>query len=207
MAGTDSSRQMLVVFFGMTASGKSYLAEAWAKTRGCQHFNTDVVRKESAGRDLAQFNGDELDEGIYSPESTRRTYDLLLDYADKAFAADSSACVVLDGSYQRRSERAKVVKRFADRLDMYFILCGCSESVTRARLQERLQDDTAVSDGNLDVYIRQQKTFEAPVEIHSEKLLELDTSASLEYLIDRLEQFLSTSGLQAAACGNSTDNP
>ena len=46
---TAIARQTLAVFFGMTASGKSTLALAWAKRCQAPYYNTDRVRKELAG--------------------------------------------------------------------------------------------------------------------------------------------------------------
>ena len=40
---------MILVFFGMTASGKSTLAQACADRYGAPYYNTDRIRKELAG--------------------------------------------------------------------------------------------------------------------------------------------------------------
>ena len=66
------------VFFGLIASGKSYLAEAWAARHSFVHLNSDRVRKELAGAAAANGRGAGADQGIYTPEFSRRTYDELL---------------------------------------------------------------------------------------------------------------------------------
>lgn len=191
---TGHFSQTVVVFFGMTASGKSYLSAAWAKRRQCIRFNTDVVRKESIARMAGlQRSGQGINQGIYTPELTRRTYDRLLDLAETSLAARSRDCVVLDGSYQLALERKRVMGRLGNRARVYFVYCHCSEAVTRKRLAGRLADQAAVSDGNIDVYLYQCRKFEKPTEIGPGQLLELDTDAPVGYLIDRLEQFLSSS--------------
>jgi len=43
------TRKTGYVFFGMVATGKSYLAKAWAERLGGLYLNSDVVRKELAG--------------------------------------------------------------------------------------------------------------------------------------------------------------
>lgn len=194
MSKEHASKKTVVVFFGMTASGKSYLAGEWARRRGYPYFNTDVVRKELVARifPTIQLQEQGVDKGLYSPEFSRKTYDALLDCAEKALADGAFRYVVLDGSYQLKSERKRVVEKFSGQFGVYFILCHCSEAVTRERLKKRLLNDSAVSDGNLEVYLKQKRKFDKPVEISSEQLLELDTNASLEYLIFRLEHFLST---------------
>lgn len=198
---TNKASGMVVVFFGLTASGKSYLAEAWADLRGCTRFNTDVVRKSLAESHPHLQSDRGIDKGIYSPEFSRKTYERLLVLAEKALAGKSTVCVVLDGTYQRRRERQRVVERLAGYADVYFVCCRCCEAVTRARLGARRLDAKAVSDGTLDVYLSQREKFESPMEIPPDHLLELDTNASLEYLIVRLERFLGRSVPRRATGG------
>lgn len=187
---TSQAEKKVVVFFGLTASGKSYLAKAWAGLRGCDRFNTDVIRKTLAAADPHPRSDRGIDRGIYSPEFSRKTYERLLVLAENALAGKAAACVVLDGTYLRRGERQRVVERFAGKDEVYFVCCGCSEAVTRARLADRRLDAEAVSEGTLEVYLSQREKFEKPVEIPPDRLLELDTDASLEYLIVRLDRFL-----------------
>jgi len=184
--------KMVVVFFGMAASGKSYLSQAWAEQRGCARFNTDVVRKRDiaggmvAGRPTVSGIG----QGIYTAEFSRRTYMRLLTLAEQALADPARRCVILDGSYQLEQERRQVIERFSAVANVSFIYCFCSEHVTRGRLDLRRREEAAVSDATLEVYLHQCRTFEKPREIPGRQLLELDTDAPLEYLIGRVEQFL-----------------
>lgn len=188
---TNKQLKSILVFFGMTASGKSYLSTAWAKKYGCLRLNTDVVRKECiAWAEDKNTAGMGIERGIYSPEYTFRTYAKMLTKAEEAMDDFSVPCVVLDGSYQQTSERRRLLEHFHGRASISFIFCSCSETVTRVRLALRLQDSTAVSDGNLQIYLHQLRKFEKPTEIPTKQLLELDTDAPLEYLIGCLERFL-----------------
>lgn len=184
-------KKWIVIFFGMTGSGKSYLSTAWARKHGCLRLNTDVVRKECiAGASGAQPVEKGIEKGLYTPELSRRTYEQLLELTDMALADSESPCVVVDGSFQRASERGRLVARFHGRAALFFICCRCSDNVTRSRLAMRRADPCSVSDGDLVVYLHQLAKFENPTEIPRAQLLELDTDAPLEYLIDRLEKFL-----------------
>jgi len=73
----------VLVFFGMIATGKSYLAAAWAKRHGCSYYNSDRVRKELAGLVPESRQGVAVDQGIYSRDFSRKTYDRLLLLAEK----------------------------------------------------------------------------------------------------------------------------
>ncbi|MCI5209954.1 MAG: hypothetical protein D3910_14420 [Candidatus Electrothrix sp. ATG2] len=64
----------LYIFFGLIASGKSTLAELFAEAQGFPYYNTDRVRKELAGIALNERRPDGMDQGIYTPAFTEKTY-------------------------------------------------------------------------------------------------------------------------------------
>lgn len=187
MSGRGLTRRV-IVFFGLTASGKSHLSGAWARRYNLKRFNTDVVRKGLAP--LAETTGLGIDQGIYGRDYTRKTYDRLLELAEETLAG-GAVKVVLDGSYLLAEERLRLIRRFSRLADISFILCWCSEEVTRQRLELRTKEKDAVSDGTLEIYRHQQEIFIEPAEIAEDRLLRLDTDAPLEYLMVRLDQFLS----------------
>ncbi|WP_163337524.1 AAA family ATPase [Desulfopila sp. IMCC35008] len=190
MESRQHHRGVLVIFFGLTGSGKSYLAKEWARRSGCLYFNTDVVRKELAAKDGRDQGPQGFGQGIYSGQYSLKTYDALRRYAEASFSGAEPACVVLDGSYQQRQQRVLLMEQFSGRVAMYFVLCFCNEEVTRTRLRRRMQDSTAVSDGTLEIFCKQRENFEAPDEISPHQLLELDTNGSLENLVEKLDRFL-----------------
>ncbi len=175
----------LYCFYGLIASGKSTLAEAWAKSIGASYHNSDRVRKELAGLaancpQQASFNA-----GIYSSEFSRLTYDALLTRA--AADLDSQRAVVVDGSYQARAERARL-RELAQRLgvEIRFILCRCPEELMRERMALRAQDPNAVSDGRWEIYLQQKGRFEAPDELPPGESMIMDTDAPVDTLLARL---------------------
>lgn len=182
--------RLVIVFFGCTASGKSFLAQAWAKGRGCRYYNTDVVRKQLAGLDPTQRCPQPVGEGIYSVELTRRTYATMLQRTKSAFQNQQADCVVLDGSYQDRQQRRRAQEELAGECRLVFVLCRCSAEVTRRRLAEREASPGAVSDGRWEIYLHQKDSFEQPLELAEDQLLVLDTDASLSDLTTRIDRFL-----------------
>jgi predicted kinase len=175
------------VFFGLIASGKSTLAEKWADRHQLAHFNSDRIRKELAGIAPTADQRESLDKGIYSSEFSRRTYDELMVRAEKECKAGRS--VILDASYQSRSERQKV-RVLADRLgvDLFFVLCNCPEEVTMERLAVRGRDPEAVSDGRPEIYRRQKERFAAPDELGNDELFNLSTVGPIGDLLDQLDR-------------------
>lgn len=186
--------QKVVVFFGLIAAGKSYLARNWAERHNYVYLNTDVVRKQLAGIDPISRCLNEIDMGIYTQEFSARTYNELLRVCKDVLKENAYSGVVLDGSYHKRHEREKLITNLSGTHALYFVYCYCSELVIKERLQERQADRGAVSDGTWEIYLQQKEKFDKADELSNEMLLELDTSASLEYLIGCVNRFLHTSG-------------
>ena len=185
-----SEGKRLLVFFGMIATGKSHLAAAFAKKWGCAYHNSDIVRKELAGLAADSRQIHTVDTGIYSSEFSRRTYDALLCRALNDLQQDRYSCVVLDGSYQSRSERQLLCREIGKQHRLVFIHCQCPEAVMKKRMDRRLKNPRAVSDGRWEIYLQQKKRFELPVEISPRQLVTLDTDRPLADLLHQLEEGL-----------------
>ncbi len=173
------------IFFGLIASGKSTLAAAWAEKMGAGYYNSDIIRKGLAGLMANTPQAEVFNAGIYSPEFSRRTYDELLARAGEDLGQGKK--VVLDGSYQDLYERSLVVD-LAEKngLGFRFILCQCSEDVTKERLAIRANDKDAVSDGRWEIYCQQVKKFNMPDELKPGDLIILNTEKSVNNLLDDL---------------------
>ena len=180
----QAPENLLLVFFGMIATGKSYLASAWAQQYDLPYYNSDRVRKELAGLRPESDQKEEVDKGIYTPEFSRRTYDTLIEKARHSFVQHKSGCVVLDGSYQALAERNLVRDQFQDIVDIVFVHCTCSERVVQQRLAIRANDPNAVSDGNWEIYQAQKKRFESLT--GDEYAISIDTDAPLNTLVEQV---------------------
>jgi predicted kinase len=180
------SEPMLYVFFGLIASGKSFLAEHFAAECGLTSFNSDRIRKELAGIAPTERCPATLGEGIYSPELTLMTYQTMLDRAEQALQ-NRAAGVILDGSYSIATGRNEV-RKLAERLGAkpFFVLCTCSEEETKRRLALRAKDPNAVSDGRWEIFVRQRECFEQPDELPSEMLMRLNTEADQKHLLTKI---------------------
>ncbi len=179
----------LFVFFGLIASGKSTVAEAFALRHQRLYLNTDRVRKQLAGIAATERRSDGRNQGIYSPEYTERTYRAMLDAAVTRIRQGKD--VVLDGSYSRKSDRANVLECGASLgADVRFIFCHCSEKEVQRRLELRSRDPLAVSDGRWEIYLKQKEHFEQPNELEENQLLLLDTEAEPDLLLTILTRWL-----------------
>jgi predicted kinase len=181
-------KRTIYIFFGLIASGKSTLAELFAAAHHFPYYNTDRVRKELAGLAANERRLDELGQGLYTPEFTEKTYQEMLERTEQDLQQGADG-VVLDGSYSRRIDRRKV-EDLADLkgVDVFFILCTCSDKEVKRRLDLRAKDPAAVSDGRWEIFVKQKEKFELPDELAPEQLLQLDTEAEPKQLLTLLER-------------------
>ena len=176
----------LYVFFGLIASGKSTLAELFAAKHGLPYYNTDRVRKELASLAANERRPDGMDQGIYTPAFTQRTYQTMLDRAGEDFQQGKTG-VVLDGSYSKAADRHRVIELAKVlQIRVLFFLCSCSEQETKRRLALRAQDPNAVSDGRWEIFVQQRAKFEQPDELAPQQLARIDTEADPQKLLDLL---------------------
>ena len=182
-------RPKIIVFFGMTASGKSTLAQAWSREQGVTSYNTDRVRKELAGLQATDRRPDGIDQGIYSPALSARTYQTILERAGSEIAG-GNLLVVLDGSYSKRSDRdavRNVAAAVGAECDFYY--CYCSEEETKRRLAVRAADREAVSDGRWEIFVHQRGCFELPQEDEQADCFPLDTESTVPALIQKITAY------------------
>ncbi len=177
------------MFFGLIASGKSTLAQAWAEQYNIVYYNSDIVRKELAGLTLTNNGGFAFNQSIYTEDYTRKTYQTLIDKAGAQLCKGKS--VVLDASYRSQDDR-ELVRNLGKKHGalVRFILCSCPENELQIRLEKRLHDPHAVSDGRWEIYLKQKELFEAPVEMKQDELITMVTTARVEDLVTRLEKAL-----------------
>lgn len=182
----------LYVFFGLIASGKSTLAARFAGRHDFAYFNTDLVRKELAGIDPVSRQPDQFNKGIYTREFSRKTYQAMLDRAANELRTGRRG-VVLDGSYNSRDERARVLELAnSHNAGCMFIQCVCSDRTVRERLAVRARDPQAVSDGRWEIYQRQKEHFEPPSELEPTSLITVNTEQPVDELEKQLAATLDT---------------
>ena len=190
LSDQKTNQPVLYVFFGMIATGKSTLSQAWAWHKQLRCYNSDWVRKELAGINPTESKREKIDTGIYTKEFSQKTYKTLLERAEARLRRGDS--VILDGSYQyarNRQDARELAKNL--KCQIYFVLCQCSEVEMKRRMDEREQDPAAVSDGRWEIYQKQKKRFEKPDELATSELITIDTQAPLEDLLEELDKKLS----------------
>jgi len=174
------------VFFGLIASGKSTLAEEFSNRYDLPYFNTDVVRKELAGLDPVSRQSATFNQGIYTQEFSRKTYQAMLDLTTIKIRSGHKG-VVVDGSYSSKDERGRVLEQAAAlNARCFFIQCVCSDKIVRERLKIRARDPQAVSDGRWEIYLAQKESFQPPSELEPSQLISFETELPVALLVENL---------------------
>jgi aminoglycoside phosphotransferase family enzyme/predicted kinase len=178
----------LVIFSGLMGTGKSTLAAELAFELGLEQVKSDTVRKQIAGipateRCLANYN-----EGIYSADYSRKTYQRLLEAAKRALASGSS--IVLDASFCKKEDR-EPFRLLAEKTGAGFFIINttCPDKVVKDRLDSRILDEGEPSDGRWELYHRQKEEFEAIADYEGKRIAP-DTSKPLQENMNEILRFL-----------------
>ncbi len=185
-AGGVKKQPRLYVFMGLSGTGKSTAARAFAEFLGLKVFNSDVVRKEYvSGIKATEQRHEPFGQGIYSSRFTQKTYKALARLAGRELIVGNS--VVLDATYLD-DEKRKLVKEVAEAAgaELIFVVCSCPEEVARKRLAARAMEKEKVSDGRIEIFERQKEIFSEPEEDRMVRVIRLNTDKAVEALVSEL---------------------
>jgi uncharacterized protein len=179
---------LIVVVFGLMGSGKSNRSRALAAALGWPVIHSDAVRKTLAGLQPTDRVPVGFGQGIYGEDFSSRTYDEMLRQAEAHLTAGRS--VILDGSFKRAGERARVRQLARHRgARVVFVSCECPPEVARERLGIRLTDPEAISDGRVELFADQARDFD-PFMPEDRPLLRLDTNRDPSVVLEELLSFV-----------------
>ncbi len=146
---------MIVVFCGLPATGKSFLARNIAERIGAVHLNTDIIRRET------------IESPDYSDAEKKQVYEELMNRTRKLVSSEQD--VVLDGTFYRKGLR-NVVSDIAESasLEIFFVECRCDEETIKKRLEKRKKKiECRASDAdNIEIYKLVEENFEPIEEQH-----------------------------------------
>jgi aminoglycoside phosphotransferase family enzyme/predicted kinase len=176
------NRPVLYAVCGLSGTGKSTLASALARQKGCAVYNSDIVRKELAGISPDESRKEPFEQGIYSREMTERTYRAMNRLAGRELMQGNT--VICDATYSSSDFRSQLEK-LADAADadIYFIHCVCDDNTARERLEKRNMAGDSPSDGRWEIYLQQKKNFDPFDNIPHERVKQVDTSGDITEIV------------------------
>jgi uncharacterized protein len=168
-----SRKPVVIIVTGLIGTGKTTLAELAGRSLGYQVLSSDVIRKQLANVPLKERHFDTFAGGIYSPESTQKTYAELLRAARAAI--ESGQSVILDASFKKKTDRLAALNLAGETgAGFLAIECTADENTIKKRLEDRVREG-AVSDGRWEIFEDIKKDFDPVVELAEKNHLVLDT--------------------------------
>lgn len=141
---------MLLLICGVSASGKTTLAERLAQASGWPHVSSDRIRKQAA-RIGPEERGEE---SIYIDELSARTYREMGRAAREALGGGSG--VIVDATFNRRTDREAFEEGLGEERHPHLVVeCACSRRTLLRRAREREDDPSRVSDAGVEIVERQ----------------------------------------------------
>lgn len=181
---------LVVVIFGLMATGKTTLARALGQALGWPVIESDQVRKGLAGIEPTSRATVAFGQGIYAADFSARTYGEMRRQAAAHLSAGES--VILDGSYKRAGER-ELVRQIAreHQGEALFVYCECPPAEARRRAGIRITDPQAISDGRVELFAAQIKDFD-PLGPEDRPLLRLNTDREIAVVLEELKGFVNS---------------
>lgn len=167
----------LIVTAGLTGSGKSTVALMIARQWKAEHLQTDVIRKELAGLGPLERTQNAVRKGIYSPEMSKKTYEMMRSRASKALASGRS--VVMDGVHLKRSHRQESINTAITFGALTAILeCSLDERQSLERLKTRYESSQTESEGRPEIYLSQRPEWEPVSQSEADTVVKIDSGLS-----------------------------
>lgn len=189
------SKPIVLIFIGEVGTGKSTLAKKLHETLNIDWFSSDFIRKKMAGVPLYQRTPESKRKFLYSDPMTDKTYRKLREKARSQLEAQKSA--ILDATFSNKEKRATFIHLLEARgIDYYFIETQASAQTVQNRLRDRPHQKHVISDARLKDFKFLKDRYEAPREINSNHLIQIDTDQPLEDSLNQLYTALIRSNVQ-----------
>lgn len=176
---------LILAFCGITASGKSTVADALAAGSAWRVLDSDRVRKQLAGVPPT----DHAPAQYYTAAANRRTYREL--GARAAVCVRRSGGVIVDATFRRLEDRRAFATGLGDRsAPVLFVECRAPREVLVERAREREHHAQRLSDATSDMVDRQLGEWEPLDETPAVAHLTVRTDRDPAEIADELEALL-----------------
>lgn len=184
---TRLGRPAVIITHGVSGSGKSFASKLLAMWLPAIQIRSDVERKRLVGLAPEDASGSDPLGGIYSEETTWKTYQRLLDLAEDMVAF---GCItIVDATFLQREQR-QLFADMAERMLVPFVIIDMrfSEQVLHDRVRGRLEHGASVSEADeeiLDLQLRKDEHLDDE-ELKSSVVVTEDHSLSILEIKEKL---------------------
>ena len=189
---TQAEAPALIITRGLSASGKSTLTQPLLERVGAIRIRSDVERKRLFGIPARADSTAGIDEGIYSAEAGRRTYERLATLA--AMVIDAGTTVIIDAAFLKFDQR-EPFRQLALAKGVPFIILefNAAADTLRRRIRSRAHD---VSDADLSVLEHQLATVKPLRDNEMDRVISIDTEQpfDVEQLHEQIKKLAGAGG-------------
>jgi len=166
---------LLLLTFGLSGSGKTWLANRLAPLLGAVHVRSDVERKRLAGLAERGHSHSGMEQGLYSGQSSAHVYAHLARCADDVLAGGHT--VIVDATFSRREDRERFRKLAIERgVELRVLHCHVPTDVLEARIAQRQRAQADASEADLAVLAWQESHREPVTADEGLTLIDADTT-------------------------------
>jgi len=151
---TQSKPGVLVCMHGLSGSGKSTVASKLAMTLGAIHIRSDVERKRLFELDATADSKSSIDNGIYTHDASRQTYQHLYSLCEKLL--NHGFIVIVDATFLQFEQREQF-RSLAQQHDIsnFLVSCQAPENELRERIKQRQTSGHDASEAGIEVLEKQ----------------------------------------------------
>ena len=170
---TSKSAPTLVIMYGLSGSGKTWVSERLMAALPAIRLRSDVARKRLFGLSEAADSESGINEGIYAEHSSRAVYEQLLKTAKMILTARHN--VILDATFLHAADR-ELALEMADSGGFAAVIVAVHAplKLMQERLQERAHDAIDASEAGLDVLEYQRSVAEPPTAAELERTIQFE---------------------------------
>jgi predicted kinase len=175
----------IILVMGLIGTGKSTLAGALGEKLAMKVISSDPLRKKLAKLDPFQKREDDFNQGIYSPEMTKKVYQTMIQMAQSHLLLGEG--VILDATFSQRKWR-DMARNMAQRMEVPFLMVvtEAPPPIVKERLTAREKEKVA-SDGRWEVYLKHRERFQEPQEGEGPTVV-VDTQYDLDSLVKTVKE-------------------
>ncbi len=188
---TQQDPAYLLVTHGVSGTGKTTISNLLVEKLGVIRLRSDVERKRLYKTNTLESRKLEINEGIYHPEATEKTYAQLVKLAKQLL--DGGQHVVIDAACLLHSQR-QLFQTLADETgcSIVFISCQAPTHLIEKRIQKRLAEKSDASEADLLVLAKQLSNQEPLTEYEKSETIFVNTRepADMQKLIHNIQSCL-----------------
>ena len=184
---TEEKGAFFTIMHGFSGSGKSTFALMMVEQYGALRIRSDTERIRMFERSAKNV----LEEGIYTPDATKATYEHLFALAISVY--ESGYPVIVDATFLKQWQRRLFGELSSKHNGSFLILdLQCDTKIMRDRILKRSDTGIDISQADLDVLEKQMQTAQALSNKERENCFVVDCSSmeSLNRAMDALTNYL-----------------